>query len=234
MALIKSILAVSYIFEWGNVQMSGKVKCYQNAVNKKFYLSLLIGGSPPAWLAGAGAGPWGWGTWWGRSSPANTSSTSSRTGRSCARGSSPRRATSTSERWRCPKGEWAGQCGQWESQYYCFVETGVIFRRRRFLSDIFNTMLDMKWRYVHLAFFCSFIGSWLLFAVVWWVIFPSALITTDCLNYLSNRLSGQVSKHAWNYTLYLRLVQAKIDKKCTKKYFVVVCTFTFASSMHST
>ena len=61
MALIKSILAVSYIFEWGNVQMSGKVKCYQNAVIKKFYLSLLIGGSPPAWLAGVG--PWGWGTW---------------------------------------------------------------------------------------------------------------------------------------------------------------------------
>ena len=42
-----------------------------------------------------------------------------------------------------------------------------ICRRRRFLSDIFNTMLDMKWRYVHLLFFFSFIGSWMAFAVIW-------------------------------------------------------------------
>ena len=41
------------------------------------------------------------------------------------------------------------------------------FRRRRFLSDIFNTMLDVKWRYVHMAFFVSFIGSWLFFALIW-------------------------------------------------------------------
>ena len=63
MAFLKSILAVSYIFEWDNVQMSGKVKCCQNTVIKKIDLFLLIGGSPPAWLAGEGAGPWGWGTW---------------------------------------------------------------------------------------------------------------------------------------------------------------------------
>jgi len=43
-------------------------------------------------------------------------------------------------------------------------------RRRRFLSDIFNTMLDMKWRYVHMLFFCSFIGSWLFFAGIWYII----------------------------------------------------------------
>ena len=37
MAFLKSILAVSYIFEWDNVQMPRKVKCYQNAVNKNFF-----------------------------------------------------------------------------------------------------------------------------------------------------------------------------------------------------
>lgn len=31
-------------------------------------------------------------------------------------------------------------------------------------------MLDVKWRYVHMAFFVSFIGSWLFFALIWWII----------------------------------------------------------------
>ena len=44
------------------------------------------------------------------------------------------------------------------------------FRRRRYLSDFFNTMLDMRWRYVHLIFFCAFVGSWFAFALLWWVI----------------------------------------------------------------
>lgn len=43
-------------------------------------------------------------------------------------------------------------------------------RRRRFLSDIFNTLLDMKWRYVHILFFFSFIGSWMFFAIIWYII----------------------------------------------------------------
>merc|ERR1719312_1086408 len=49
-------------------------------------------------------------------------------------------------------------------------KTRVSKRRRRFLSDIFNTMLDVKRRYVHMAFFVSFIGSWLFFALIWWII----------------------------------------------------------------
>ena len=49
------------------------------------------------------------------------------------------------------------------------IQVIIWFRRRRFLSDIFNTMLDVKWRYVHMAFFVSFIGSWLFFALIWWV-----------------------------------------------------------------
>jgi hypothetical protein len=31
-------------------------------------------------------------------------------------------------------------------------------------------MLDMRWRYVHLIFFCTFVGSWFGFALLWWVI----------------------------------------------------------------
>jgi len=39
-----------------------------------------------------------------------------------------------------------------------------------FLSDFFNTMLDMQWRWVLLFFHVAFFGSWFLFALVWWVI----------------------------------------------------------------
>ena len=43
-------------------------------------------------------------------------------------------------------------------------------RRRRYLTDIFSTMLDLKWRYVLFIFTASFFLSWLAFAVIWWVI----------------------------------------------------------------
>lgn len=46
----------------------------------------------------------------------------------------------------------------------------VSHRRRRYLTDFFNTMLDLKWRYVLLIFTASFFLSWLAFSVVWWVI----------------------------------------------------------------
>jgi len=49
-------------------------------------------------------------------------------------------------------------------------KTRVSKRRRRFLSDFFNTMLDIKWRYVHFFFFMAFIGSWFAFACVWYII----------------------------------------------------------------
>ena len=43
-------------------------------------------------------------------------------------------------------------------------------RKRRYLSDFFNTMLDIKWRYVLFIFTLSFFLSWFAFAVVWYVI----------------------------------------------------------------
>lgn len=43
-------------------------------------------------------------------------------------------------------------------------------KKSRYLSDFFNTMLDMQWRYVLLIFTASFFLSWLAFAFVWWLI----------------------------------------------------------------
>ncbi|TRY63827.1 hypothetical protein TCAL_00777 [Tigriopus californicus] len=44
-------------------------------------------------------------------------------------------------------------------------------QRRRFFRDFFNTMLDMRWRYVLTIFCLSFFLSWLGFAIIWYLIF---------------------------------------------------------------
>ena len=42
--------------------------------------------------------------------------------------------------------------------------------KRRLLSDIFNTILDMKWRWHLVIFLWSFIVSWFIFATIWYMI----------------------------------------------------------------
>jgi len=48
--------------------------------------------------------------------------------------------------------------------------TNVSKRRRRYLADIYTTLVDIQWRWTLLSFTMSFIVSWLSFAVVWWII----------------------------------------------------------------
>ncbi|XP_071518910.1 ATP-sensitive inward rectifier potassium channel 12-like isoform X2 [Panulirus ornatus] len=48
--------------------------------------------------------------------------------------------------------------------------SNVAKRRRRYLQDIFTTLVDIQWRWTLLVFAMSFISSWLMFAFVWWII----------------------------------------------------------------
>lgn len=50
------------------------------------------------------------------------------------------------------------------------VQWNVAKRRRRYLQDIFTTLVDAQWRWTLLIFSLSFILSWLLFALIWWLI----------------------------------------------------------------
>ena len=43
-------------------------------------------------------------------------------------------------------------------------------RRQRYMADIFTTLVDIKWRWNLLNFVLAFILSWLIFALVWWLI----------------------------------------------------------------
>ena len=53
----------------------------------------------------------------------------------------------------------------------------VTERRRRYLVDIFTTLVDMRWRYNVALFGAAFIVSWTIFAVVW---FSIAYTHGDC------------------------------------------------------
>lgn len=43
-------------------------------------------------------------------------------------------------------------------------------RRRRYLTDIFTTLIDLKWRYNIVVFLLGFFISWTFFAVAWYLI----------------------------------------------------------------
>ncbi|XP_019876063.2 G protein-activated inward rectifier potassium channel 3 isoform X2 [Aethina tumida] len=50
------------------------------------------------------------------------------------------------------------------------VQGNVAKRRRRYLQDIFTTLVDAQWRWTLAVFSLNFLLSWLLFAIVWWLI----------------------------------------------------------------
>lgn len=50
------------------------------------------------------------------------------------------------------------------------TQANVAKRRRRYLADIFTTLVDIQWRWNLMVFSMGFILSWLGFAIVWWLI----------------------------------------------------------------
>ncbi|KAG9482085.1 hypothetical protein GDO78_011007 [Eleutherodactylus coqui] len=52
----------------------------------------------------------------------------------------------------------------------CNVAHKNIREQGRFLQDVFTTMVDLKWQHSLFIFTMTFICSWMLFAMVWWLI----------------------------------------------------------------
>ncbi|XP_053308506.1 ATP-sensitive inward rectifier potassium channel 11-like [Spea bombifrons] len=52
----------------------------------------------------------------------------------------------------------------------CNVAHKNIREQGRFLQDVFTTMVDLKWHHSLLIFTMTFICSWMLFAMAWWLI----------------------------------------------------------------
>ncbi|KAJ8977748.1 hypothetical protein NQ317_001112 [Molorchus minor] len=53
------------------------------------------------------------------------------------------------------------------------IQSRISKRRLRYLQDIFTTLVDSQWRWTLTIFAVAFLGSWLLFALVWWLIMYS-------------------------------------------------------------
>ncbi|KAG8567713.1 hypothetical protein GDO81_013753 [Engystomops pustulosus] len=52
----------------------------------------------------------------------------------------------------------------------CNVAHKNIREQGRFLQDVFTTMVDLKWQHSLFIFTMTFICSWMLFAMAWWLI----------------------------------------------------------------
>nr|UZS41058.1 inward rectifier potassium channel 2B [Nilaparvata lugens] len=50
------------------------------------------------------------------------------------------------------------------------AQINISKRRRRYMQDIFTTLVDVQWRWTLLVFAMSFLLSWLAFGCVWWLI----------------------------------------------------------------
>ncbi|XP_035011793.1 potassium inwardly rectifying channel subfamily J member 11, like [Hippoglossus stenolepis] len=52
----------------------------------------------------------------------------------------------------------------------CNVAHKNIMEQGRFLQDVFTTMVDLKWQHSLLIFTSAFLCSWMLFAMIWWLL----------------------------------------------------------------
>uniref|UniRef100_H3BC47 Potassium inwardly rectifying channel subfamily J member 11, like n=2 Tax=Latimeria chalumnae TaxID=7897 RepID=H3BC47_LATCH len=52
----------------------------------------------------------------------------------------------------------------------CNVAHKNIREQGRFLQDVFTTLVDLKWHHTLLIFTMSFLCSWMMFAMAWWLI----------------------------------------------------------------
>lgn len=52
---------------------------------------------------------------------------------------------------------------------YRIHNSGLSEHRRRFLADIYITMIDLPWRYAIAILFNAFLFSFLIFAILWWL-----------------------------------------------------------------
>uniref|UniRef100_A0A1B6LZC3 Inward rectifier potassium channel C-terminal domain-containing protein n=1 Tax=Graphocephala atropunctata TaxID=36148 RepID=A0A1B6LZC3_9HEMI len=50
------------------------------------------------------------------------------------------------------------------------IQTNVSKKHRKYLQDLFTTMVDVQWRYSLFVFSMSFILSWFSFGCIWWLI----------------------------------------------------------------
>lgn len=60
--------------------------------------------------------------------------------------------------------------------------TNVTSKKCRYLTDIFTTLIDMRWRYSLIFFVSALISTWVMFGLIWWLIAVVRLNSVDLTN----------------------------------------------------
>lgn len=99
--------------------------------------------------------------------------------------------------------------------------------KRRLFSDIFNTILDIKWRWHIAIFLLSFLISWFLFATIWYMIAffhgdlkASNIIQADDMNFGSGTVFSKNNKTFNHETV--EILQSNITNNLNKKHMPCV------------
>ncbi|KFP73902.1 G protein-activated inward rectifier potassium channel 3, partial [Acanthisitta chloris] len=111
----------------------------------------------------------------------------------------------------------------------CNVQHGNVRETYRYLTDIFTTLVDLKWRFSLLIFILAYALTWLFFGLIWWVIAYSRgdlehlgdHTWTPCVN----NLNGFVSAFLFSIPegIVLLLLQAILGSMVNA--FMVGCMF---------
>ncbi|XP_043854592.1 ATP-sensitive inward rectifier potassium channel 1-like [Dromiciops gliroides] len=83
----------------------------------------------------------------------------------------------------------------------CNIEFGNVGAQSRliFFVDIWTTVLDLKWRYKIIIFITTFLGSWFLFGLLWYIVayvhkdlpeFHPSINHTSCVNNINGLTSA--------------------------------------------
>jgi potassium inwardly-rectifying channel subfamily J len=88
----------------------------------------------------------------------------------------------------------------------------INFLTRSCISDVFSSLVDMKWRYSILLFFMSYVASWIVFACIWWLVAVTHDDTshsaddsswTSCVNHVTNFKSALLFSVETQHTIGL-------------------------------
>jgi len=55
-------------------------------------------------------------------------------------------------------------------------------RRKKYISDLFNTIVDMKWHYILIVSLMSFVVSWTIFGTIWFMISKWSVADKPCIS----------------------------------------------------
>ncbi|MGH0168862.1 UNVERIFIED_CONTAM: hypothetical protein FKN15_055627 [Acipenser sinensis] len=73
----------------------------------------------------------------------------------------------------------------------CNVQHGNVGETYRYLTDIFTTLVDLKWRSSLFVFVMAYAVTWLFFGAIWWLIAYCSLCKTSLCSVLQDETSNK-------------------------------------------